>query len=85
MKRAILAGTAFLVFYSHLQASVTGSISGTILDPTGAVIPGAKVVAINTETDSRQTTESNAQGFYSFPALPVGHYDVDIQARGFKD
>lgn len=85
MKRTIFAATAFLVFSACLQASVNGSISGAIQDPSGALIPGAQVTATNTETDTRQTTQSNAQGFYSFPALPVGHYDVNIQARGFKD
>lgn len=85
MKRIILVWAVSLVLSSYVLASVTGSISGTVQDPTGAVIPGAKVVAINTDTDARQTTESNTQGFYSFPALPVGHYEVDIQAKGFKD
>src|SRR5579863_1678910 len=65
--------------------SVTGSISGTVLDSSGAVVPGASVIAINTQTGIRNSTETNADGFYSFPALPAGHYDVGITARGFRE
>jgi len=68
-----------------LRGSVTGSISGTVSDSSGAVLPGASVVALQTETGIAHTTETNAQGFYSLPALPVGHYHVTIRAKGFSD
>jgi hypothetical protein len=67
------------------RASITGSISGTVTDPTGAVIPGAIVTAHNTEKGIDSSTESNAQGFYSFPALPAGHYELRITASGFQE
>jgi hypothetical protein len=63
---------------------VTGSISGTVMDSSGAVITGAAVVAVNTETNIRSSTQTNAEGFYSFPALPPGHYEVQIKASGFQ-
>ena len=43
------------------------------------------MIAHNTETGIDTTTQSNAQGFYSFPALPVGKYEVSIKASGFKE
>ncbi len=70
---------------SPLWASVTGSISGTVSDPTGAVVPNASVVVLNTETGIKETTHTNAAGFYAFPILPVGHYDITVQAQGFKE
>jgi Carboxypeptidase regulatory-like domain len=66
------------------SAGVTGSISGTVTDPAGRVIPRTAVVALNVETGVRTTTVTNADGFYSFPSLPVGHYTVQIQANGFS-
>ncbi|MGO8791532.1 MAG: carboxypeptidase regulatory-like domain-containing protein [Terriglobia bacterium] len=68
-----------------LWADITGSISGTVTDSSGSVIPNAAVVALNTETGIKHTTQTNAQGFYSLPILPVGHYDVTIEVKGFKE
>ncbi|HXZ41547.1 MAG TPA: carboxypeptidase-like regulatory domain-containing protein [Terriglobales bacterium] len=67
-----------------LFAAANGSLSGTLKDPTGAVIAGAKVTLVNTALKSEYTAVTNGQGFYSFPALPVGHYNVTIEASGFK-
>jgi hypothetical protein len=65
--------------------SVTASISGTVMDASGAVIPRASVVAVNTQTGIQTSTQTNADGFYSFPALPAGHYDIHITATGFQE
>ena len=65
--------------------SVTGSISGTVKDPSGAVIPGVTVMARNTQTAITQTVTTDAQGFYAFTSLPVGRYDLDVRKNGFKD
>ena len=75
---ACLLGTGFV------WGSVTASISGTVTDASGAIIPGATVVAVNTETNIQNSTQTNADGFYSFPALPAGHYEVEIKANGFQ-
>lgn len=84
MKRVSLLLCGLLFLAAAVFAAVTGSISGTVTDTTGAVISGASVVATNTETGVKSTTETNAQGFYSFPNLSVGHYNVQIQAKGFS-
>src|ERR1700744_1728833 len=66
------------------QASVTATISGVVRDPSGAVIPGAQVIARNHETGTAVTVLTDAQGFYSLQGLPVDTYDVEINKAGFK-
>ena len=82
----LLIGLAasMLVFSVSLSASVGGSISGTVTDISGAVIPKAVVSATNTDTGVRQSTLSDAKGFYSFPMLPVGHYALEVDSPGLK-
>jgi hypothetical protein len=65
--------------------SVTASISGTVTDSTGAIIPNASVTARNTDTGIINSTQSNTDGFYSFPALAPGKYEVIIKAAGFEE
>ena len=66
------------------HASVTATISGVVRDPSGAVIPGAQVIARNHETGTSVTVLTDAQGFYSLQGLPVDTYDVEINKAGFK-
>jgi len=65
-------------------ASITGSISGIVTDPSGSVVPGASVTATNTATRVQAIVNTDGAGFYSFPNLPVGDYDVDVKQTGFK-
>jgi len=65
-------------------ASIAGSISGLVTDSTGAVIAGAKVIATDTQTGVQTTVTTDAKGFYSLPALPVGTYDLQVSQIGFK-
>ncbi len=60
------------------------SITGRVEDPQGAVIPGAKVLAVQTETGSRFETLASADGQYTLPFLPPGAYRVQVEAPGFK-
>ena len=77
-------GLAMLCSTGCLWAAANGSLSGTLTDATGAEVVGAEVTVVNTSLKSEYTAVTNGQGFYSFPALPVGHYEVIIQAAGFK-
>jgi hypothetical protein len=82
----LLAATLILaVAVAPAWSSVTGSISGTVKDSSGAVIPNAAVTALNTGTGISQSVEADAVGFYVFPALPVGVYDITIRHAGFKE
>lgn len=66
------------------MASVTASISGTVTDPSGAIVPHCTVTATNVETGVSTTESSNAQGYYSFPSLALGTYSVKVEQAGFK-
>jgi hypothetical protein len=81
--RVATFGFVFLLT-TFTWASITGSISGVVTDSSGAVIAGAQVVAIDTQTGVRTTVTTDAKGFYSFPSLPVGTYDLEISQVGFK-
>jgi Carboxypeptidase regulatory-like domain len=72
-----------LAFCGLLGAATTGSISGLAIDPSGAVVPGATLTATNTATGVQSKTTSNEKGFYSFPSLPVGRYDLTVESAGF--
>ncbi len=66
------------------NAVSTGSISGTVYDSTGKVVPKANVTAINLATGERIASSTNQAGFFAFPAVKVGEYKVDVAASGFK-
>src|ERR1700680_1089488 len=61
-----------------------GTILGTVTDPSGAVIAGAKVTVKNAGTGLERTTETSADGSYSIPELPIGTYSVTVTQPGFK-
>jgi hypothetical protein len=65
-------------------ASVGGSISGTVKDPSGRVVANAEVTAKETSTGIAYKARTDNKGFYTLPVLPVGHYELDIQASGFS-
>jgi len=73
-----------LTWTSAVCADVGGKITGTVKDQTNGVIPRATVTAVNTATGVKQTTQSDPQGNYTFPVLPVGQYEIDVTADGFK-
>ncbi|WP_263359684.1 TonB-dependent receptor [Acidicapsa ligni] len=90
MCRSILRQFSWLVFalvftatFAHAQ-TVTGSITGEVTDPSGAVVPGARVVAHNLDTNVDSPTTTNSTGFYRIQFLPIGHYQVTIEAKGFN-
>ncbi len=63
---------------------ITGSIRGTVVDPSGAVVSGATVSARQTETGLARTAVTDRAGAYLVLELPVGHYEVQVEARGFQ-
>src|SRR5262245_43819293 len=66
------------------QIGGTGSIQGTILDPSGAVVPGATVVATNAATGVATTRKASSAGVYALSPLPAGEYRVAVTAQGFS-
>jgi len=84
----LFAGIALLVmavsFHPGAMANVTATISGLVQDSSGAVLTDVRVVAMNEETGIKVTVITDSKGFYSFPALPVGTYRIEISKSGFK-
>ncbi len=66
-----------------VAAQTTGTISGAVQDEKEAAIPGANVMVRNVETNISQTTQTGDQGTYRFANLPVGAYEVTVEAPGF--
>ncbi len=75
---------SFLIVCSSSQASDAASLSGTVVDPSGAVVPAATVIATNLENGAKHTCATNAEGAYSIATLPAGRYQIEITAEGFK-
>jgi len=65
-------------------AQGAGSIHGTVTDPSGAAVSGAKVTALLTGRGLSRATTSAADGAFLFPSLPVGQYELAVEAAGFK-
>src|SRR5919199_5620278 len=75
---------ALLVCAAHTAAAqTTGSISGTVQDEKGATVAGATVTARNVETNISRTGQTDADGRYRFTGMPVGQYEVTVEAAGF--
>ncbi|MGB6743627.1 MAG: carboxypeptidase-like regulatory domain-containing protein [Terracidiphilus sp.] len=69
---------------SALHAQSTGTIRGTVSDPSGAAIPNASVTATQTSTGIKRVVASNESGIFVFPDLPIGSYGLRIAAKGFE-
>src|SRR3954447_26233238 len=64
--------------------TITGTFTGSLTDPTGAVIPNVKVTATNTGTNLATSATTNRYGVYNLLFLPVGSYELTAEATGFK-
>ena len=84
MKRIIACFVALLLGGSMMQAQSTGTILGVVKDSSGAVVPGAKVTARETDTGATRTVTTGNDGAYRFDALAVGTYSVTVEATGFQ-
>src|SRR4051812_36453586 len=62
----------------------TGTISGTVKDTSGAVLPGASVAVVSEETGSTRTVQTNAAGFFTAQSLNPGRYKVTASLEGFQ-
>ncbi len=80
----VLAGTLAVGTPFALAQVETARISGVVSDSTGAVVPGVDVQVTHLQTNRRFATETNASGSYTAPNLPLGDYEVAVEAEGFK-
>src|ERR1700678_2156916 len=78
----LLAAISLTPHLAHAQGINNGSISGTVADQTGAIIPGAKITATATATNIKAVTTAGGDGNFSFKDVPVGSYPIVISASG---
>jgi hypothetical protein len=75
----------FLLFLAATAwGAVAGSISGTVNDPSGSVVPSAKVTVQEINTGLVYRTQTDGKGYFTLPILPVGRYDLEVQVPGFR-
>lgn len=85
LRRATLCIVAVMLLLSgQVYAQLTsGNITGSIFDPTGAIVPDATIIATNSATNVQSSTVSTSKGDYRFENLPVGTYTLAVTAPGF--
>jgi len=87
---AMAFGLAFALMFALMVATpanadeLYASIRGTVVDQSGAVLPGINVMATNVATGVSKTTATNTTGAFVFLQLPVGDYNVKVEKQGFK-
>jgi hypothetical protein len=79
----LMAMALLLVFLPFAHAQTEATVSGTVQDPTGAVVPGAQVTLTNEATQDTRVVTSNGDGFFAFPSLIPGTYSVKASMKGF--
>jgi len=84
LKSTLCLAVLLLVAISAIAQTSRGTVTGTVLDPTGAVIAGARVTLTGVETGVRLSTNSNDAGVYRFDAVDLGTYDLTVSLSGFS-
>jgi len=88
MKRLFGIAMVFIALFALTGTAViaqteTGSITGTVTDPSGAIVPNAKITVKNVTTNATRSTASNSVGMYTVTNLPPAEYAVTVEASGF--
>src|SRR5581483_4419899 len=83
--RTVFLLFAFVCFSLCILAQGTGSITGTVRDKSGAVVPDANVTVTNTQQGTVYKTTTNHDGEYLQAGIPPGTYNVAVSATGFND
>ncbi|MGH9865783.1 MAG: carboxypeptidase regulatory-like domain-containing protein, partial [Candidatus Acidiferrales bacterium] len=85
----VLCVVVFLVSLASVPVSLAqtskGTVTGTVTDPSGAVIPNAAVTLTQKETNAKRDTTTNGAGIYRFEAVNLGTYTLNVKAPGFSD
>ena len=82
---SVIFGVCFLLVAPMGRAQSTGGrIRGTVIDPSGGAVAGAKVMLVNEATGTTREAQTSANGEYLFLEVPVGSYEIDVTGTGFK-
>ncbi len=85
MRQVLIAATTLCLLAAAVYGqTITGTITGTVADPSGALIPGAKITATSRATNLTYSAESNSAGVYNLLFLPIGSYSLGVEAAGFR-
>jgi hypothetical protein len=86
MTRSVIAALPLLLlfFSSNAQAQAIGTLTGSVADADGAVLPGADVVALNVSTGVEANAVTNNAGAFNFPSLLPGNYELTASFPGFQ-
>src|SRR5918995_6505195 len=86
MYRALLTGIVLVVLLATpaLAQLDRGQISGFVKDESGAIVPGATVTVTSRQTALTRTTVTDSNGYYVFPGMTPGGYDLSVELQGFK-
>ncbi len=84
MKRVLLPAFVFMSVATASAQQDMGSVTGTVRDASGGVLPGVRVMAAELATRVITETTTDAEGLYTLPALKIGHYSVTAELSGFK-
>ncbi len=82
--KIFMVGLAILLAQVAIQAQTTGSLSGTVTDPSGALVPGATVTLVSDATRAERSAVTSSAGIFDFQALQPGDYTITVEASGFK-
>ncbi len=80
----LILGVLLLLISPALHGQATGNFSGNVTDKSGSIVPGATVIATSQETGLARDTKTDDAGHYLFPLLPVGTYNIRVDAAGFQ-
>lgn len=86
MRRLILVVLAVLVFGSSLSLgqAAFGKVAGSVTDPAGGIVLGARVTLTSLSTNEKRTVSAGKDGRYEFVNVNPGQYDIDVESPGFK-
>src|SRR5215472_3173588 len=84
MQTRLLAATLAAMAFAGLAVAQDGTISGTVQDSSGAVLPNASVRLTNLGQNAVRAVETNQAGVFQYSFLPAGAYDLEVSAQGFK-
>jgi len=79
----LMAAVALVIPVARAQQA-TGAITGVVTDPSGAPVPAAMVTVTDADRGTSLNTQTNNEGLYNFPQLPIGRYSLRVEANGFQ-
>ncbi len=81
----LFAGLSLALWPARSVAQTTATITGTVADPSGGVVPGASITLIKEDTGDTHLLKSQGDGTFVIPELFPGRYTIQIEATGFKN